>query len=291
VITNKAECQRAYYEVTGRSGQYNDPGNAFDQDHYRSDLPNGCSVHNYDYRIHYTRTTKNKYYDPSPELGKAHSSYSPICRDTTDWQPDKPVKAWNRLGATVSTEGQKDGINPPRLISSSKITLADGHWHHIALSVKSESLECFSLVDGIKTSWECGAFVIQTGGTVVLGSDQGNLAGGSFEARNAFYGRISRVLVYTAALNQFDLSMKTTAVGEAPIPYKTFADFSFLGGTKLLPTDLKVKIKNCPPGGGYLGEQSINATSNAANMTNATINIKGSGENPVTLQIKRTCSH
>ena len=208
----------------------------------------------------------------------------PICRDTTDWQPDKPVKAWNRLGATVSTEGQKDGINPPRLISSSKITLADGHWHHIAMSVKSESSECFSLVDGIKTSWECGAFVIQTGGTIVLGSDQGNLAGGSFEARNAFYGRISRVLVYTTALNQVDLSMKTAAVGEAPTPYKTFADFSFLGGTKLLRTDLKVEIKNCPPGGGYLGKQTINATSNAANTTNATINIKGSGKNPVTLQ-------
>jgi hypothetical protein len=90
---------------------------------------------------------------------------------------------------------------------STGISIADGRWHHLAVSWKSAGGELRVYVDGelrFDGTHAAGA-VLSSGGTLVLGDEQDSLGGG-FDPHQAFLGQLGDLRVWGVARSQAEIS-------------------------------------------------------------------------------------
>ena len=151
------------------------------------------------------------------------------------------------------------------------LDIADNEWHHVSVSLSSNSDNCFWLIDNIhKNTFQCGTVSILKTGTIVLGQEQDSIGGG-FDSNQAFYGRLSMVRVYGSALSHATLSDLSLLITQVPIA--KFSDFQRLGSVTVEKSTFAAGafLTNKSPFSPYLNAKKTKSIASSIVITNLVI--------------------
>ena len=121
----------------------------------------------------------------------------------------------------------------------------NGKWHHICVSIKGggSSSTCFVLEDEEENIFTCpSTFAIKKTGTMVLMQDQ-DTQGSGFDPSEAFVGRLSRLRIYSQALDKASLLLQGTPPASSSV-VALLSSFRMLGSAQREPTTLTTDCRS-----------------------------------------------